>query len=65
MNVSLHGVPYGCPCTCEPVALYYNKEFADNYGININESTTWDEFIEFGRMLKEMKGYIYCLLQNI
>ena len=60
MNVSLHGVPYGCPCTCEPVALYYNKEFADNYGININESTTWDEFIEFGRMLKENEG-IYLL----
>lgn len=59
-NVSWNGVLYGCPCTCEPVALYYNKNFADNYGININESTTWDEFIEFGKMLKENEG-IYLL----
>ena len=59
-NVSLNGVLYGCPCMCEPVALYYNKNFADNYGININEGTTWDEFIEFGKMLKENEG-IYLL----
>ena len=60
MNISLYGIPYGCPCVCEPVALYYNKDFADNYGININENTTWDEFIEFGRNLKE-NGRIYLL----
>ncbi|MBR1677337.1 MAG: carbohydrate ABC transporter substrate-binding protein [Clostridia bacterium] len=60
MNVSLNGVPYGCPCTCEPVALYYNKYFADNYEISINENTTWDEFIEIGRTLKENEG-IYLL----
>ena len=38
MNISLYCVPYGCPCVCEPVALYYNKDFADNYGSSFNPS---------------------------
>lgn len=53
---------YGCPCSSEPVALYYNKTtLNEDLGVeDIQEDILWDDFMELGRRLKNEMG-VYLL----
>ncbi len=53
INVTYLDRVYGCPCSSEPVALYYNRHFLAGY---IRENMSWYELREVGIELKERYG---------
>ncbi len=57
------GLLYGCPCSSEPVALFYNKDLLQYIGAeeNLPDDITWDEFIEIGKQLREAAPDVYLL----
>jgi multiple sugar transport system substrate-binding protein len=56
--VTPNGGVYGLPLDSGPMALFYNKEVFDKYGIKV--PTTWAEYVEAGRKLHKAnpKAYI-------
>jgi arabinosaccharide transport system substrate-binding protein len=40
---------FALPHDVHPVALCYRRDLIDELGINVDELTTWDEFVEVGR----------------
>ena len=60
-NITYGGHLYGCACSSEPVALYYNRTtLSGPLGEeDIPEDISWDDFIELGRRLRdEMNTYL-------
>ena len=49
---------YGLPMDSGPMALFYNEEVFDTYGVDV--PTTWDEYLEAARTIheKDPKAYI-------
>ncbi|MFC7876381.1 ABC transporter substrate-binding protein [Isoptericola sp. NPDC057391] len=49
---------YGLPMDSGPMALFYNEEVFDKYGVDV--PTTWDEYLEAARTIheKDPKAYI-------
>ncbi|GAA0468086.1 sugar ABC transporter substrate-binding protein [Paractinoplanes deccanensis] len=57
-SVHSGNVAYGLPMDSGPMALYYNKNVFDKYGIKV--PTTWDEYLDAARKLHKAdpKAYI-------
>ena len=57
-DVTVDDKMYGCPFTSTPVALYYNKHMlSETCGIDeLPDDLTWDDFIDYGKRIKEQTG---------
>ena len=57
-DVTVDDKMYGCPFTSTPVAQYYNKHMlSETYGIDeLPDDLTWDDFIDYGKRIKEQTG---------
>jgi len=49
--VTDNGHVYGLPMDSGPMALFYNQDIFDEYGLEV--PTTWQQFVDEGRKLKE------------
>ena len=50
------GRMYGLPDSVRPQLLMYNKEIFDQYGVDPEQMSTMDGYMEAGRQLKEKSG---------
>ncbi|MDT0322019.1 ABC transporter substrate-binding protein [Streptomyces millisiae] len=48
---------YGLPMDSGPMALFYNQDVFDEYGVEV--PTTWDEYVEAARALHEANPDVY------
>lgn len=48
---------YGLPMDSGPMALFYNTEVFDQYGVEV--PTTWDEYVEAARALQAANSDVY------
>lgn len=52
-DATLNGKIYGLPESVRPNVLFYNKDIFDKYGIDPAMMSTFDGYVEAGRLLKE------------
>jgi multiple sugar transport system substrate-binding protein len=55
--VTPNGGIYGLPLDSGPMALFYNKEVFDKYGLKV--PTTWTEYVEEARKLHQANPKVY------
>lgn len=47
---------YGAPTHLGATVTYYNTEYMDEAGVDIDEITTWDDYVEAGKQVVEATG---------
>ncbi|MFW6676759.1 ABC transporter substrate-binding protein [Lacrimispora sp. AGF001] len=59
-DATVNGHTYGLPESVRPNVLFYNKEIFDKYGIDPAMMSTFDGYMEAGKLLKEKSnGTVY------
>lgn len=56
-----NGEPNIFPCTVGGSVTYVNKDFADQFGIDLTKQYTWDEIKELGRAIHEKDEEAYLM----
>ncbi|WP_018143152.1 ABC transporter substrate-binding protein [Alloscardovia criceti] len=57
-SVNISGGVYGLPMDSGPMAWFYNKEVFDKAGVDPTQVTTWDQFYEAAKKIRETGSYI-------
>lgn len=55
-NYSKGGKYYGMPFHVGAEVMYYNKEYLDAAGVDVDEIVTWDDYVEAGKKVKAATG---------
>ncbi|MTI59501.1 MAG: sugar ABC transporter substrate-binding protein [Firmicutes bacterium] len=55
-NYSKDGKYYGMPFHVGAEVMYYNKEYLDAAGVDVDEILTWDDYVEAGKKVKAATG---------
>lgn len=53
------------PCTVTGQVMYVNKDFASKYGVELDKTYTWDEFMELGQSIHEQDDNAYLMTADI
>ncbi|NMM61587.1 carbohydrate ABC transporter substrate-binding protein [Clostridium sp. P21] len=55
-NLTQKSKVYGFPWSTSPKVILYRKDILDSEGINMNDTKTWDDYIEVGKKVIQDKG---------
>ncbi len=55
-NYAKDGNYYGMPYHVGATVMYYNKEYMDAAGVDVDEIVTWDDYVEAGKKVKKATG---------
>ncbi len=50
------GKYYGVPIDVGPCVFFYRTDMFEEYGINVEDIKTWDDYIEAGKVVREKSG---------
>lgn len=50
------GKYYGVPIDVGPCVFFYRADMLEEYGINVEDIKTWDDYIEAGKVVREKSG---------
>lgn len=61
-NLTVSGNIYGLPYDTCPYGLFYRRDIFDNAGVNADDLNTWNDFVKYGKYIKEnASGSIFQL----
>ena len=64
INGRYDGKQLGLPTGISGVGLLYNKDLAEEIGIDFTQDYTWEDLIEWGRKVREYDDSLYLLCMN-
>ena len=53
------------PCTVTGQVMYVNKDFASTFGVELDKTYSWDEFMALGQAVHEADGDAYLMTADI